>query len=60
MKTIEQDMERMREKLYRTISQNGFRLSADEVLSVSRQLDELILEFYKKKEIGATERSYPG
>ena len=49
-----------RTELYRTISQNGFRLSADEVLSVSRQLDELILEFYKKKEIGATERSYPG
>jgi len=50
VKTIEQYVERMRERRYKTVEQNRFRLSADEVLSVSRKLDELILKFYKEKE----------
>lgn len=60
MKTIDQELERMREKLYRTISQNGFRLSTDEVVSVSGKMDELILEYYRKKDQGSLKRSFPG
>ncbi|MEW9031621.1 MAG: aspartyl-phosphate phosphatase Spo0E family protein [Planifilum fimeticola] len=59
MKTIDRELDRMREKLYRTISQNGFRLSSDEVLLVSGKMDELILEYYRKKDQGS-QRSIPG
>jgi hypothetical protein len=59
LKTIDRELERMREKLYRTISQNGFRLSSDEVLLVSGKMDELILEYYRKKDQGS-QRSIPG
>jgi hypothetical protein len=60
LKTIDRELERMREKLYRTISQNGFRLSSDEVLLVSGKMDELILEYYRKKDQGSLKRSIPG
>ena len=49
----------MRGKLYMTISHNGFRLSADEVLRVSGKLDELILDFYKDKDQSQIKRQFP-
>lgn len=59
MRSIERNLERMRGKLYMTISHNGFRLSADEVLRVSGKLDELILDFYKDKDQSQIKRQFP-
>ncbi len=49
LRRLESEVERLRKRMYEAVAGEQSRLTSSQVLPVSRELDALIIEYYKEK-----------
>lgn len=49
LRRLESEVERLRRSLYEAVAGERSRLTSSQVLPVSKELDALIIEYYKEK-----------